>query len=610
VILLEFAAQGIRGVAPAGGRATLRPGYNVVAADGATLRRLFEALLYPDPRDGEALPRASGGPANAAMRAGLTVVGNDRVTYRLVRDFATGAQLHRFDAQKRSFALVSQDLPQIAAFLQSQVGAPPPARLAALLGLAAAELPSRQAGAAAGLAPARAGLTPEQARRRLGQLEVELAKARVSEKLQAQLDQLQARSFKLDEVLRGRDKLREGLARAEAQRAELDEVARVAAELGDGAEARIAAYERVSLKRAEALAKAGAEREALAEAEARGAPGPLWRDPAFVGGVGAGAALAVAGALGAGAAPGVRYLALLDIPAFGFSAWVALRWIAALETWERIARRRRVLDDWEKKVEGQYEKDAAAIRAALEALGLAKPSDLRDALGRLADADAVVAEWRRRVAEWDATPEAAGAMAQKLALEDEQRATEARLAQDAGGFVRDVRSVEVEIQRLETELAAPVETAAPARPAAVTSDGLRTLLERAAAELGGSPAAVARGVAPKASQALAGLSFQRLSALQVDDRGGLHVVTGGRPSPVLTLAPVDRDLVHLALKLALLEQALAAGKAVAVVEDAFGGLSDGARRLAARLLKQAARPGQVVHATTDAAFREAADHVA
>src|SRR5512133_3404209 len=174
VIFLELAAQGIRGVAPAGGRATLRPGYNVVAADGAVLRRVIEALLYPEARDGDALPRAPGGPPGAPIRAGLTVVGNDRVTYRLVRDFATGAQLHRFDADKRSFALVSQDLTQIAAFMQDTIGAPPRRKLAALLALSAGEAPSKVSGAGAGLpaaiAPQRSSLTPEQARKRLAAL--------------------------------------------------------------------------------------------------------------------------------------------------------------------------------------------------------------------------------------------------------------------------------------------------------------------------------------------------------------------------------------------------------------------------------------------------------
>jgi hypothetical protein len=136
------------------------------------------------------------------------------------------------------------------------------------------------------------------------------------------------------------------------------------------------------------------------------------------------------------------------------------------------------------------------------------------------------------------------------------------------------------------------------------------VLERASAELGGSPVGAARAVIAKASQHLSGLSFQRLTAIQTDDRGNLAALTGGRPVPVAGLAPADRDLVYLGLKLAFLEKALAEGKTVAVADDAFSGLAEGARRFAARLLKQLARPGQIVHATADPAFREAADHVA
>jgi hypothetical protein len=78
----------------------------------------------------------------------------------------------------------------------------------------------------------------------------------------------------------------------------------------------------------------------------------------------------------------------------------------------------------------------------------------------------------------------------------------------------------------------------------------------------------------------------------------------------MTLPPADRDLVFIAIKLAFAEQALAAGKVIAIADDAFAGLSEGARRFAARLLKQIAKPGQLVHATTDPSFKEAADHAA
>jgi hypothetical protein len=605
VILLELAAQGVRGFAPAGGRATLRPGYNVVAADGAVLRRLIEALFYPDPKDGEALRGA--GPASGPVRAGLTVVGNDRVTYRLVRDFATGAQLHRFDPGKRSFALVSQDLAEIAEAMQAAVGAPPPGRLA-LLALTAAELPSRQGGAAAtAAAPQRPSLTPEQARRRVLALEAELEKAKVAEKLQYQVDGLQAKLFKSEEALKAGARIREGLEKAEAARAEVAAAADAAERLGD-ADAKVAAFEKASARREEAQARVAAEREALAVAEGAGPPRPFWQDALFWVGAGAGVAAAAAGLAGGSVSHDLRYLALLDVPAFGWAGWVALRWVGALEGWERIARRRRIVDEWEKKVEAQYERDGAEVREAAKALGVAGPAEVKETLARAADANAVVAEWRRRLADWEASPEAKEALADKVKVDEALRLVEARLAAEAGGFVRDVRSIQAEIQRLQADAAAAAPTTAPPPAPRPAGEPLRVLAERAAAELGGSAAAALRAAAPKASQALLGLSFQRLQAIQVDDRGNVLVQSGGRAVAAPSLAPADRDLVWLSLKLAFVEQALAAGKLVAVADDAFAGLSEGARRFAARLLKQLARPGQLLHATSDPSFREAADH--
>jgi hypothetical protein len=183
-----------------------------------------------------------------------------------------------------------------------------------------------------------------------------------------------------------------------------------------------------------------------------------------------------------------------------------------------------------------------------------------------------------------------------------------------GGFVPDARSIEAEIQRLEAELEnpvpAPAKAVAPAAPARPAGDPMRLLLEAAARELGGSTAAAVRSVQQKASQALSGITFQRISGVTADDRGNVQAVLGGKNVPVATLAPADRDVLFMALKLGFIEATLAQGKSVALVDDCFGALSDGARRLVARMLKQMARPGQLIHATSDGAFREAADHSA
>ena len=120
---------------------------------------------------------------------------------------------------------------------------------------------------------------------------------------------------------------------------------------------------------------------------------------------------------------------------------------------------------------------------------------------------------------------------------------------------------------------------------------LRGLLERAAGETGQTPSALARDLQAKASQAVAALSGQRLAGLSVDVRGNLLALVGGKPQPALGLPPADRDACFLALRLALLERSLAGGRMVALCDDAFAGLPEGARRLAARLLKAAAKPG-------------------
>jgi hypothetical protein len=613
VLLLEIAAQGVKGVAPAGGRITLRPGYNVVDADGAVLRRLVESLLYPGPRDGDAIPRAAPGPAGpggAPVRAGVTLVGNDQVTYRLVRDYGAGCQLHRFDPQKRAFALVSQDLPEIGAYLTSTAGVPPRGRLGALLAVAAADLPSKVGGVGLGpssAAPARRAVTPEQAQKRLEDLRAELERARNAEKLQYRLDGLQSRLFKLEEALREGSRIHEGLESATAALGELGPVEEVAARLGD-VDARIGAFSKAAGKRDEALARVQEEKAAVEELEGRGAPAPFWRHPIFLAAAGAGAVFFVVGLVGVAQGSGLRYAALLDIPAFGAAGWAAWRQIEVLEKTSRLGRRRKLVEERERKVLEQFERDTADVRQALQALGAQGVPELREHLGKLAAVQTSLGEFRERLAAWEAQPETKDARAEKERTEQELREVETGLSAEAGGYVRDPRSVEAEMARLEQEAAAPAEDPGETAPAPRPAEPLRGLLERAGAELSLAPAAVARGLQAKASQALAALSGQRLAGLAVDDRGNLMALVSGRPQPVLGLAPLDRDLCFLSLRLALLEQGLAGAKAVAFADDAFAGLPESARRIAARLLKQAARPGQLVHATRDPLFREAADH--
>jgi hypothetical protein len=240
-------------------------------------------------------------------------------------------------------------------------------------------------------------------------------------------------------------------------------------------------------------------------------------------------------------------------------------------------------------------------------------ADLGDLLARVQEARAALADAEAGLATWQARAETKDAVAERIQVEQEIGELEQKLTAETGGFVRDTHSLEVEIARLEREIESPAADAPPVEAVATTAptgDPLRTLFERASADLALSPGAALRALQSRIVQVLPALTAQRLANFFVDDRGNLQVQAGGKLVPASTLPPGDRDLCFAVLKLGFAEQGLAAGKSVAVIEDAFAVLPEGSRRVIARLLKQIAKGRQVLHATVDPIFREAADHAA
>jgi predicted nucleic acid-binding Zn-ribbon protein len=607
VLLLEIAAQGVRGFAPPGGRLVLRPGYNVVAGDGAVLRRLVVALFHPDhPADPSLRSNTAAGGAPA--RAGLTLAGDDGVTWRVVRDLAGPCQLQRFDPERRAFQSVAQDPVRIAEALRA-AGVPAPERFAAVLSLSAADFPSRQApsGLAAISQPApRRSLGPEEARKKLEELRAEMERARNAEQVQMEMDTLQSRLFKLEEMLKSSDQVRDRLSAAEASMAGLAGAEAALSTLREPA-LRMAACRKATARRDEALQKIAQEREARAET-GTAVPAPLWRHPGFLGGLGVGAASMV-GALIAD----VRSLALVAIPATGWAAFEGLRWVGRAEGSETAGRRARWLEERERKAKETWERETADVRAVVAAAGVASVADLGDLLARVQEARTALSDAEAGMATWQARAETKDAVAERIQVEQEIGELEQKLTAETGGFVRDIHSLEVEIARLERELESPTADASPVEVRATpapTGDPLRTLFERASADLALSPGAALRALQPRIAQILPALTVQRLANFFVDDRGNLQVQAGGKLVPAATLPPGDRDLCFAVLKLGFAEQGLAAGKSVAVLEDAFAVLPEGSRRVIARLLKQMAKGRQIVHATVDPIFREAADHAA
>jgi uncharacterized protein YhaN len=136
----------------------------------------------------------------------------------------------------------------------------------------------------------------------------------------------------------------------------------------------------------------------------------------------------------------------------------------------------------------------------------------------------------------------------------------------------------------------------------------RALVSAAAKELEWStPIVVA--VQRQASKVVAALSAGRLQSVALEGGAVAVVGAGGRLRPE-ALAVGDRDLAWLALRIAVVERLLAAGPAAALVDDALAVVPEPGRPAAARILKALARPGQLLHATAERWYRDAADHLA
>jgi hypothetical protein len=601
VILLELAAQGIRGAVSASGRATFRPGYVVVPAGGDAFCDTIGALVWCDAAAGEALRAAAGG----AVRAGATFTTKDRTLYRLVTDFASEFQLQRYDAAARTFSPAAAGRAAVQDWMRAQTSLPSHEAFEDLLSLSASRLPSRVAARARASAPPPRPKTeePERISARIAELREDLGRSRAVDELQRRVEELQLRLGELEHALEQGAALRAQLESAEQRLRSLGPVVDAADHLGD-AEARLAVHDRATARRDEALARISEEREALAKDAAR--PPPLWRIPEMWAGVAAGVAAFSVGIASQGA---MRYVALLDVPAFGWSAWSALRWVGRVEGHVRAGKRARVVDERERKVREQWESDAGPVRRAMDAAGVSEVAELRTVLASVAEARAAERAAGDALAAWQELPGTRDAESERARVTADLKQAEDALSDAASGYVRDVGTLEAEIARLEGELGAreqPVSVAA-GLPGG-DEDAVAALVRRVSQRVGDAEALA--GVEARASEVLAVIAGRRIEALWADPDGAVVVQPAGGRIRFRELPPEARDLCWTALKLALMEYGLGRGHGFAVVDGALDALPLVTRRVAAHILKRAARSGQVLHATPDPVFREAADHAA
>jgi hypothetical protein len=622
--LLELAGQSVRGLSPAL-RVALKPGYVVLKPPGAEsppLATLIIALLFPDGRGGDAAFIA---PGQKTGKAGLTLLGNDQNTYRLVRDLGGSGALHRLDRATQKFAVVTEDTTDMSQYVRSQVGAPPKSTFEQLFALTANQLPSRRAGksrsagtSVSGPKPALSLARPVEAagdqaaaQRRLQDLERELVLSKEIDQLQFRLDGVTSQLFEAESGVKGNEGLKAALAEAEAAVA----AAPTPESLGLPKDiiSRCERYPQLVQRRDEALAKLGIGSDEFAPFEEVSGTyvAPLTGDARFWAGVGIGAVALGAGVMMSGP---LRYLTLLDIPAFGFAALVALKYVDDLQQSQRTSRKGGMREQREKKIRDTFEAESQHVQQAMKALGVDTPGEAIEHLSRGPLVAERAEELRRQLREAEGDPTFAKAASQVARLKKEQEDINSHLLEKGGG-VRPANDVEREIARVKESLrlarggapatASSTETAPS--PGAAQEDPAPVLLKLAADFLSQDVPSVAGGAKDRCGQYLVALSDRRFQAVDFDKEGQARVSANGKWVPASTLPVKDLDLLYLSLRLTLVEKCCATVKIPFILEDAFAALDDAKVPLLARMLKHVGTTTQVLHASAAPAFDGMAD---
>jgi hypothetical protein len=316
----------------------------------------------------------------------------------------------------------------------------------------------------------------------------------------------------------------------------------------------------------------------------RGGPRPVQAaldDPLVRWGSVAGIAAIAVAFFGHYVVDGLRWVALLDIPAFAAAAFGGIRLLGGLEEGASVRMKLMRYSAERKRLVDRFEIDREQIDRLLERnqLTFEQLPEMEqhyavraNLLARKAEHDAVIAELGSQMADVDA---------ELAANTDRIRVVEGELQNAGNGYDPALAELQREAAEIEEVLRGErVAAPSPAKsepPAPVPSgkfgaggpvDVLQKLVRVAADLLVLSIEDTAARLAPRAGQMLQALTDRRFSGLQFGARGEGSVVDATDQSvlPFVQLPGIDRDLVVLALKLAVVEAAGASSR-VPVVFD-------------------------------------------
>jgi hypothetical protein len=598
--LLELAVQGVAGLQESG-RFTLRPGLNALGgtdrASQAFLQTL-EALLFADG------PQLSGGPG---AKAALTFLAGDGQTYRLVGVGNGSRAMSRLDSTAGRFVPQPADPP--AAKLLRDLGLPERRLFEQLFLLSGplpvapvpVERPAELRAASPGIESRFAELvdqmgankpsTPAAIRERLTQVEKEDSDAAEIESLQFQLDGLQQQLFQAEDALKGLEGLEAEVKRLDADLASLPDV-------GDEKLALIKRLPNLAQKREEALKRLTEERITLEQHKDVGSLAGLTKHRLFVASLIVGAAAIAVAVAGSTLVPAIRFIALLDIPAFGISAVVVVRRLSEMRQHEGVGRKLALLAEREGRIQKTFAVEAREATSLMKSLNLDDISAAEEAVGRRAAVAKRRDDARTKLERAQAEDAAAG----RRTLRDRVRAEVTDFEEKLtafGGYRRDRAEIRRELDSLRAELSKLTGGALGDMELSLddsrAADEAAALFRQAAELFAMTPGMLLTTVKDRASQLVFGLTDKRCGAIGFAPDGQVTLQRSGEASLLFSgLAPKDKGLVLLAARLAFAERYLASHHLFVFIDEKNAGLDELRGQLVLKLLKGLSRSAQVL----------------
>ena len=422
---VEFAFQGVRGFLPSV-RVSLKPGYWTLLPQtpGAPLIGLTSELCFPDGRGGDA--RYAAGDGITVSKAALWLVGRDGVTYRILREMGrsgaapSGERQHPGPRPHHRGASGDGAVPP----RPGRVPAPRAVRatlhpLPGTTSPASAPSAERDSGSIPGQAPPtpEPPMDPTVARSKLSELERELQASSEVERLQFRADGVAAQVFQQESRVKAVQQAEAEMA--DAQRALQQAPTVQGLGLIPDIVERARNFPALVARCDESLARLESERQ-LEVATSPPPAIPIGRDSRFWVGMALGTAALVGGMLASGP---MKYVALLDIPAFGLAALVALKRVEDVQWVELAVRKGDRLAERERIVRDQFETDAQPVRNAMKILGVEQPMDVVTALEEHGRRQTQVAELQRKL---DAAREESGVRCRRDAAGGAEGASRSR----------------------------------------------------------------------------------------------------------------------------------------------------------------------------------------